>query len=99
MGVLAGSGPSAGLGLLHLGLQPLAARRADRMGEPKLRTRREIRLDTLPEVLVVPHLLAPGAHRQEALELLDVSERVLKRGDAIGELALQARDACADGDS
>src|SRR5947209_8349711 len=54
------------------------ALRADAVAELGLGVLADVRLDLLPVVLVVADLLAVGADRQEAAELLDAGERRLE---------------------
>src|SRR5687768_4622598 len=60
-----------------------AAIGADGVREARVRALGDVALHTLPVVAVVADLVAPGADRQQAFELLDLGERLLQRDDAV----------------
>src|SRR5262245_50795311 len=56
----------------------------------------QVRLELLPIVLVVANALAPGAHWNKALQLLDPAECFFELTDAFSQRRLQLDDAAAD---
>src|SRR2546425_10085813 len=81
---------------LELGLDVLrAALRADAVGELCLGVPLDVALDLLPVVLVVAHLFAVGADRQEPLEQLHAGERVLERFYPVGDERLGLEQSLA----
>src|ERR1041384_3036845 len=55
-----------------------------------------VALDLLPVVLIIADVLAIRTDRQNALQLLDLHERLFEFKDTLGETLLQLDDACAD---
>src|SRR5207245_5250187 len=75
---------------LELGLDELCPTlRADAVGELRLGVLLDVALDLLPVIPVVAHLLAVGTDRQEPLEELHASERVLELLHPVGEDRLE----------
>jgi hypothetical protein len=83
--------------LPELGLDDrLVAVGADAVAERGLGVLPDVGLDLLPVVAVVAHLLAVGADRQQAAQLLDVRHCPLEIADTIGEEFLQLHHPYAD---
>src|SRR5437763_1378213 len=59
----------------------------------------QVLLDPLPVVAVAADLLAPGAHRQHAAQLLDLRQRLLQLPDALGQLPLQVERPLGDAEA